>query len=140
MQTDNETLCSTEASPNASTGRIAVSESVVVFTPHYLKNQPKYFAPKYVCGLANQKKLMEGHVLMPLRAGTHYTHKAGKNTLQRMLYFYGPRGSGKHLYVRSFCGKHNVNLITLDFARFDPLRDLALVYATALDYQTFIVL
>ena len=139
METDNATASNSQASPSAA-GLVRISESVVVATPNYLKNQPKYLAPKYMCGLVNQKKLMDGHILVPLKAANHYAHKGGKNTLQRMLYFYGPRGSGKHLYVRSFCGKYNVNLITLDFARFDPLRDLELVYATALEYQPCIVL
>lgn len=120
--------------------RVMITEGVLLYPPHVLKNAYDYKSPKYICGLEGQKKLMDAHILYPLKASNHYIHTNGKHQLQRFLYFYGPRGAGKLLYARSFCGKHNVNLILIDFARFDPLQHLELVYATALENQPCVVL
>lgn len=83
---------------------------------------------------------MESHILYPLKAPQHYRHKDGKHELQRFLYFYGARGSGKQMYVKSFCASNGLNLIVLDFASFEPLKHLESVYNTARDYQPCVIL
>jgi SpoVK/Ycf46/Vps4 family AAA+-type ATPase len=135
-----ESLSSQEVGTVEDNSHITIAEGVVLYPPHVLKNAHDYKAPKYIFGLEKQKKLMDAHILYPLKASNHYVHAHGKHQLQRFLYLYGPRGSGKELYATSFGGKYGVNVVVLDFARFDPLEHLSLVYSTALENQPCIVL